>query len=365
MKAHKPDYILIIIIFALAIAGLAILSSASLVISQELFQESYHYFKHQLLYGFFLGLIVFLILQKIHYSKWQKIAFPLILFTIFLLALVFVPKLGHSHGGAQRWIDLGFISLQPFEFAKLSLILYLSAILSQTGKETIKKSSIPALIVVAIIAILVLLQPDTSGVIIIFLITFIIYFLAKTKMKYLLGGAGLLFVLFCVLIKISPYRMNRIMVYFNSEIDTQGIGYQMKQAILAIGSGGLFGKGLGAHGVQKWGYLPETIGDSIFAILAEEVGFAGAALLVILFIALVWRGIKIAKNSPDKFSFLIASGITSWFFLQASINISAICGLIPLTGMPLPFISYGGSALLSCLAACGILVNISKYTKQS
>jgi len=156
--------------------------------------------------------------------------------------------------------------------------------------------------------------------------------------------------------------MNRLNVFLHPELDPQGIGYQINQALLAIGSGGLFGLGLG-HSIQKWRYLPEPIGDSIFAIIAEELGLIGAGILVILFILLAWRGIQIAKNAPDKFGFLLAAGITSWFFFQSFINMAAISGLIPLTGMPLPFISYGGSAMVASLIGAGVLINISKYTK--
>ncbi len=195
----------------------------------------------------------------------------------------------------------------------------------------------------------------------IFLIAILIYFLAGLNLFYIFSLISLSFVGLLVLIKTASYRSNRLTVFLHPETDPQGIGYQINQALLAIGSGGLFG--LGFHSIQKWKYLPEVIGDSIFAIVAEELGFIGAGALVILFIILAWRGFLIAKNSSDKFGYLVAGGITGWLFFQAFINIAAISRLIPLTGITLPFISYGGSSLIICLAAVGILVNISKYNK--
>ncbi len=363
-KSHQPDYILIFIVFILIFMGLVILSSASVVISQDTFNENYYFLKHQLIYGLSLGLIFFFVIQRVNYQTWQKFAFPLMIFSLVLLSLVFVPAIGYSHGGAKRWVAIGSFSIQPFEIVKLTSIIYLSALLSKKGEtqKVIKKSIIPCLIIMGIIGLLVLLQPNTSDLGIIILIIIAIYFLAGIRISHLAFIGLLLMSGFYVLIKTNSYRMSRLTVFLHPETDPQGIGYQINQALLAIGSGGLFGLGLG-HSIQKWKYLPEVIGDSIFAITAEELGLIGAGILIILFIALSCRGLKIAKNIPDKFGYLLAGGITSWLFLQAFINIAAITGLIPLTGMPLPFISYGGSALVVSLIGIGILVNISKYTK--
>ncbi len=364
MKTHQPDYYFISTIFVLVVFGLIVLSSASVVISQENFGENYYFLKHQILYGLLIGLAAFFVFQKIDYHFWQKLALPLLILSIILLALTFLPGIGYGHGEAKRWISLGSISFQPFEFTKLAFIFYLSALLSRKGevKKVLKDSIIPFAVTFILIAILVLLQPNMSAFILISAIAGLIYFLAGLNLTYL-GLAGALALLsFFVLIKITPYRMRRLTVFLHPEIDPQGIGYQMNQALLAIGSGGLFGLGLG-HSIQKWKYLPEVIGDSIFAIIAEELGLLGAGFLVGLFIFLFWRGLKIAKNSPDRFGYLLAGGIAGWLFIQAFINIMAICGMIPLTGMPLPFISYGGSALAIALAATGIIVNISKQTK--
>lgn len=364
MKTHQPDYLFIFTMFALVIFGLVILSSASVVISQENFGENYFYLKHQLIYGLPIGLIGFLICQRINYHFWQKIALFLLVLSLVLLLLIFLPGIGYQYEEAKRWVNLGPISLQPFEFIKISFILYLSAILSRKEeiKESIKKSLVPFAVIFTIISILVLAQPNMSAFIILVLISGLLYFLAGLKISYLIVmGILALFSIF-VLIKTASYRMERLTVFLHPEIDPQGIGYQINQALLAIGSGGLFGLGLG-HSIQKWKYIPEIIGDSIFAIIAEELGFIGAGALVLLFVFLAWRGLKIAKNAPDRFGYLLAGSISGLLFFQALINIAAICRIIPLTGIPLPFISYGGSALAVAMVAAGIVTNISKHTR--
>ena len=364
MRPHQPDYFLISIIFFLVIFGLIILSSASVVLSQNESNQSYLFLKHQLIYGFGLGLIGFLIFQRINYKYWKKFAFPLIILSLILLSLVFIPQFGYEDGGANRWIKIGNFSLQPFEFVKLFFIVYLSALLSKKEKtdQVIKKSFIPISIILGSIIILLYLQPNISAIGIIILLCGLIYFLADMKISYILAATGVALIGFFALINTAAYRMNRLTIFLHPELDPQGLGYQMNQALLAIGSGGLFGLGLG-HSIQKWKYLPEPIGDSIFAIIAEELGLIGAGILVILFALLAWRGIKIAKDAPDKFGFLLASGITSWFFFQAFINMAVISRLMPLTGMPLPFISYGGSSMVASLIGVGVLINISKYSK--
>ena len=361
MKKHRADYVLISIIFIIVIFGLVILFNASMVLSRDVSGYGYHFLKHQILYGVIPGLFLFLIFQRIHYKYWQKIAFPLMMVGLVLLCLVLIPGMGYSHGGAKRWIEFGGFSFQPFEFVKLSFIIYLSALLSKKGKreQVIKESLIPFLAVAGIISLFVLFQPNVSALVILFLIAGIIYFLAEMKISYLAAIFGLAISGFAVFIKTTGYNINRLIVYLHPEIDPQGVGYQINQALLAIGSGGLFGLGL-SQSIQKWKYLPEVIGDSIFAIAAEELGLVGAGILLALFAGLAWRGFRVAKKSPDKFGYLLAGGIVGWLSFQAFINMASISGLIPLTGVPLPFVSYGGSAMVVALASMGILVNISK-----
>jgi len=364
-KPHKPDYILMITVFALIIFGLVMISSISVPLSQEKFGEPYHYFNHQIINGVLIGLIFWWIVQKIHYQRWKKFAFPALLLTFFLLILVFVPGIGYGHGGADRWIEFGSLSFQPSELCKLAFILYLAAWLEKKNRDLkdFSEGFLPFVAVVAFIAGLLILQPDVGTLGIIAMIALTIYFVAGAKLRYIGLLIAMGFASLWVIIKIAPYRMNRLTSFLNPEIDPQGISYQINQALLAIGSGGFLGRGLG-YSRQKFLYLPEPIGDSIFAIISEELGFIGGFILIVLFSILAVRGFKIAARAPDVFGKLAATGITSWFVFQAFINIAAITALIPLTGIPLPFISYGGSALVVSLIGVGILLNISKYTKK-
>ncbi len=360
---HKPDRILLFVILILIGLGLIVLSSASTEISRERFGKPYYYFVHQLIYGVGIGLIMFFVVQRIPYTFWKKLAVPILAISIIALILIFVPGLGFGYGGAKRWINLGFFSFQPSEIIKLGFIIYLAAWLEKREIEfkSFTQSTLPFLIIIGLIGILIIAQPDIGTLGVITVIGMVILFLAGARLSHIfvlfLGGLAALF----ALIKIAPYRMNRFLTFLNPEIDPLGISYQIKQALLAIGSGGLFGLGLG-HSRQKYNYLPSPASDSVFAITAEELGFVGATILIILFICLVLRGFRIAKNSPDKFAKLTAVGISSWFAIQAFINIGAITGLIPLTGITLPFISYGASSIIISLIGAGILINISKYT---
>jgi cell division protein FtsW len=365
MKIHSPDPILISTIFIILIFGLIMLSSAGVVVSFEKFGDANYLIKHQIFFGLIPGLILLFFTSRIDYRLWQKFALPLLIFSIIFLILVFIPGLGQSYGRAKSWINVFGVSVQPSEIVKLVFILYLSAWLSKRGKEVphFFYGFLPFLIFLSLISFLIALQPDIGTMSIIVLIALIIYFAAGAKVWHLglvgLGGLSIIF----VLIKIAPYRLARFLVFLNPELDPQGIGYHLKQAFLAIGSGGLFGRGLG-FSRQKYLYLPEVTGDSIFAIIAEELGFIFTVLLVILFLILMFRGLRLARLAPDNFSRLTVVGIISWFIFQAMINIGAMVGLLPLTGLPLPFISYGGTALAVSLAAVGILINISRQSRE-
>ncbi len=361
MKAHKPDKGLIIIVFSLLILGLVILWSASLVISQEKQGNAYYYFFHQLIYGGGVGLIAFLIFQKINYKTWKKFALIIFFASLLLLVLVFVPGLSYSHAGAQRWIAIKDISFQPSEFLKLAFVIYLAAFFSK--KEINFNTLIPFLGIMVVVGILLGLQSDAGTLALLAILGFIIYFLSGAKFYQLAIVIFCYLAAFFALIKFFPHRMARFITFLNPLIDPQGISYQINQALLAIGSGGLFGVGLGYHGGQKYNFLPEPMGDSIFAIVSEEVGFIGGLILIILFLLLALKGLKIARKVSNDFGKLLAIGITCWLVIQAFINITAITGLIPLTGITLPFVSYGGSALIMAMAGAGILVNISKHTR--
>jgi cell division protein FtsW len=303
------------------------------------------------------------ITSKIAYINWQKLAIPMLAATILTLFLVLVSGAGISSGGATRWIDLGFFSFQPSELAKLTFIIYLATWFSKKGKvmNDFAYGFIPFLVLLGIITLLIMMQPDLGTMTVIALVSILVFFIAGGSIKNILmiiaGGATL----FALLIKIAPYRAARLSVFLNPELDPLGIGYHINQALLAIGSGGILGLGLG-RSRQKYNYLPEATTDSIFAIIAEELGLIISVLLIVLFIVLMIRGFKIARNAPDQFGKLLAAGITCWFTVQAVINIGAMVSLLPLTGIPLPFVSYGSSAIVISMAAVGILINISKYS---
>ena len=277
--------------------------------------------------------------------------------------MVFLPKIGSNIGGSRRWINLGFFSFQPSEFLKLSFIIYFSAWLSKRleKRERTGEMLIGFFIIVGLISLFLILQPDISTLSIIALIAFLMYFVSGMPLWHniIIGtlGIGAL----AVLVKLAPYRMNRVLVFLKPELDPLGIGYQLKQSLIAIGSGGLKGQGLGMS-QQKFGFIPNASSDAIFSIFAEETGFIGALLLILIFTFILFQGFKIAKLSKNNFMKLMAFGITIWIVFQAFVNISSMIGVLPLTGIPMPLVSFGGSAVIAELAGLGLLLNISKYT---
>lgn len=355
--------ILLYSVFGLIIFGLIMIASAGVGYARVRFGDEYFFFKRQLMFGVLPGLLILAVVKNIDYRFWRKFSFLAFALSIICLVLVFVPGIGSKIYGASRWLQLGPFSFQPAEMLKISLILYLAAWL-EGRREKIKdfyEGLVPFLIIVALISFLLIKQPDIGTLGATIMIAMSIFFVSGAKVSHMvmIGGAGAVSLL--ALIKLESYRMDRLLVFLHPELDPRGIGYQINQALLAIGSGGIFGVGLG-HSLQKFNYLPEPVGDSIFAIIGEELGFFGALILILLFVVFAMRGLKIAKNAPDMFGKLVAVGIVSWIVFQAFINISAISGLIPLTGIPLPFISYGGTSIIFLLTGVGILLNISKQS---
>lgn len=369
MKPQRScDSVLLIVTLILIAFGLAVISSASFVISWENFKTTTYYFYHQLYFGVLPGLLLAFLVYKVDYHVWKKFAVPGLVLAIILLFLVFLPSVSISSGGARRWIKIPFaggFSFQAAEFAKLAFVIYLASWLEKREKEVKSLSTglMPFSLMLGAISLLLIIQPDVGTLSVIAISAVIMYYLAGAKTRHLLlamtGAATAL----TVLVQFSPYRFNRFLVFLHPEIDPQGIGYQINQALLAIGSGGFFGRGYGASR-QKFSYLPESMGDSIFAIISEELGFIGAMAVISLFLVFAWRGFKIARKAPDNFGMLLAGGITSLIVFQALINIGAITSIFPLTGIPLPFISYGGSSMIIFLVATAILLNISKYSKR-
>jgi cell division protein FtsW len=362
-KKLQVDYRLLTVILLLFGLGLLFLYSASTVISYSKFGDSAFYFKHQLLYGASIGLVAMYVCSRIDYHKWQKFAPLILLVSVLLLVAVLIPGVGLQVGNAKRWLVLGGITMQPAELAKLAMIFYLASWMDKRNDDIkdFRNGLIPCLLICGTLLTLVLLEPDIGTMLALSAIAGSMLFLGGSRLKHL----GWLFVAGIVglitLIKLEPYRLARITTFLNPDYDPSGIGYQINQAMLAIGSAGLFGHGYG-QSRQKYNFLPEIMGDSIFAVVVEELGFVRTVLIILLFLYFAMRGIRIARNAPDTFGKMLALGIVSWIIFQAFINIGAIIGLLPLTGIPLPFISYGSSALIVTLAGMGILLNISKYS---
>lgn len=362
---RKADGVLLVTIFGLVVFGLIMVGSASSVLAEQYRTGPFYFLQHQLLYGFMFGIVAFLIGYFTPYARLRALAVPAIILAIVLLILVFVPGLKVVSGGSARWIGIGPVTVQPSELAKLGFILYLAALLEKKGSEIkdFKKSVVPFLIITAVISLLIILQPDIGTLFTITAIGLSMVFSAGFRLKHLafIGLAGLAG--FSILISTAQYRLARLFVYLHPELDPQGIGYQINQALLAVGTGGLWGLGFG-RSRQKYSYLPEPAGDTIFAIMAEELGFIRIVIVLLAFAIIIYKGYKIAEASPDVFGRLLATGITSWILVQAFVNISSVLAIMPLTGIPLPFISYGGSALIALLFASGVLLNISKYTTR-
>jgi len=363
-KEQHADYIFLLYIGVLLVFGLMMLTSASAVVGLERFGDSYFFIKRQLLFGLLPGLVLFFVFAKIPYSFVHKNASVIFVLVITSLILVFIPGIGADFGtGAQSWLSLGGYSFQPAEFAKLGLVIFAAALLSKKGEELhdFQRGFIPSLVLAGIPILLVVLQPDIGTVSILFVILFGMLFLSESKISHLALLACSGAVVLGLLIAIAPYRAARLTTFLHPELDPQGIGYQINQAYIAIGSGGVFGLGLG-HSRQKYQYLPEVHADSIFAVIAEEMGLIVSIGFVVLLGLVAIRGFMIAKYAPDDYSRLVVGGIIVWFTVQSVFNIGAMVGVLPVTGVPLPFVSHGGTALMISLAAVGIVLNISKYS---
>lgn len=374
---HAPDTLLIGGLLALLAFGVLMVYDSSVVTSLNLFGGQYHYALRQLIWVVF-GVAAALFLYFFDYHKLKKFALPLLLLTTVLLVLVLLPTpVSLEVRGSKSWLAfpvnlpvLEDISVQPSELAKLSLVLYLSALFSGKAKKVRGRQKIKAprlldfLLPTAVVAGLILLEPDVGTLVIVALLGVSAFFFAGASFWQLLvlvpgvlgGGAALALT--------SSSIMNRIKAFLNPEADVLGIGYQINQILIALGSGGILGIGIG-ESRQKYGYIPDISTDAVFAVVGEEFGFIGALVVISLFAFVVYRGFLIAKSAPDAFGRILAASITSWLGIQVLINLGGMTNLVPLTGVPLPFISYGGSSLIVMLSAFGILLNISKQTTRT
>ena len=350
-QKQKIDKKLFLITVLLVIIGLIAVLDASAPQAINVFGDKFYLFKNQLVWGL-VGFIALLISSKIYYKFWGKIATPLFIIVLVSLVLVLIPGIGASLLGARRWISVGPLFFQPSEFAKFGLILFLAKFMSK------KEASIVYFLPLVLVSLLIMFEPDLGTTMIIVLTGAAQIFISQINLLQYSGVGILGGLVVYILILLSPYRKDRLLTFLEQSTDPLGKSYHIRQILLGLGSGGFFGVGLGASR-QKFLFLPEAATDSIFAVIAEEVGFIGAFGLIALFVFYVFRALKIAKYAPDDFSKYLALGIGSWVGIQAILNIASMTALVPLTGIPLPFISYGGSSLIMIMFATGILLNIS------
>ncbi|KKS80099.1 MAG: Stage V sporulation protein E [Candidatus Beckwithbacteria bacterium GW2011_GWA2_43_10] len=352
-KPKKPDFSIFILVILLTLFGIVMVYNASVFEAWQIYANKYHFLKAQLTW-FGIGLLGLLVMTFISLNLIKKMAGVFFSLTLVLLVAVLIPGIGNTALGARRWINISGFNLQPTELVKLSLSIYLSAWLIK------HRSFWSYLLILGIILGLIMLQPDLGTAIVIIFFSVMVYYVAGANWLYLLTVGIFGSLSGAVLILTSHYRKARLLTFLNPTLDPLGSSYHIRQALITIGSGGLFGLGLG-QSRQKYQFLPQVTTDSIFAVIAEELGFLGASLLIIFFLLLVFKAFKIARLAVDDFSRLLATAIASWLAIQIAVNLAAMLALIPLTGVPLPFISYGGSSLIVNLTAVGLLLNISRY----
>lgn len=360
-RATKIDRVFLASIVALTGVGFVVFTSASL----GLLTRTGATFESVNLYQFIglcLGVCFFFFASKIPFTFWKRYSFYIFIGVIILNLLVFVPGVALHHNGASRWINLHFITFQPSEFLKIAFVIYFAAWLSGV-KEKVKTfwmGAFPFIVISALVGGILLAQSDTDALVVILSSGLVMFFTAGGKWKHI----GLLFLIGVISIGIiaavRPYARDRIMSFVNPGHDLQGSSYQIDQSLIAIGSGKTFGRGFG-QSVQKFNYLPEPIGDSIFAVAAEEFGFVGSLFLIGLYVFFGFKSLRIAGRSPDTFSGLVVVGIAILIVIESFMNIAAMLGLIPLSGQPLLFVSHGGTALIIMLGAAGIIANISRH----
>lgn len=362
-KKTTPDFILLIVTFTLLAVGLIMVYSASAIWADYKFDDSFFFAKRQLLFAG-IGIIAMFFIMNIDYWTWRSWAKVIIIVCFVLLVLVLIPGIGNVRNGSRSWIGVGAFSIQPSEFMKLAMIVFMAKFLSEKQKliTSFKKGLVPSLGIVFLAFGMIMLQPDLGTGTVMVGTSVVMIFIAGARISHfitlgLIGLAG-----FVGLVLSAPYRIKRITSFLDPWEDPLGSGFQIIQSLYAIGPGGLFGLGLG-QSRQKFFYLPEPQTDFIFAILSEELGFIGGSFVLLLFSLLLWRGIRIALGAPDLYGSFLAVGIIAMVAIQVMINIGVVTGLMPVTGITLPFLSYGGSSLTLMLMAIGVLLNISRYSR--
>ena len=361
----RPDITLFIVAIILVVIGTVMIYSSSSIIALEKYGDGYHYIKKQILFVL-LGLGAMIGASKVPYRYWAKAAYPAVLISIALLTLLIVPGFGTKVGGATRWFRAGGVSFQVSELVKIALVIFLAHYLTKKiayVKEFSRVFMVP-LVVLLIIFGLVLCQPDFGAAVIMVVVFMLMFYLAGGRIVYLAGLAATAIPVGAVLIMQESYRMQRLLSFLNPWEDPSRTGFQIIQSFISFGSGGTFGVGLG-NSMQKLFYLPEPHTDFILSVIAEEGGFVGVVIVLVLFCILIIRGFMISFNCADLFGMLLASGLTTVIALEAFINMAAVMGLIPTKGLVLPFLSYGGTSLMMCMVTVGILLNISSYQERN
>ncbi len=361
----KVDKVFLVLTTILTILGIIIFISASMGILAKNEAKFWGVITNQLLLGLGCGTILFIIVLKTQYQKWKNLAFFILIGSIMVTLLVYIPSLALSHGGANRWVSLGPVSFQPAEFLKIAVVLYMAGWLSWVkGRvNTIRYGLLPFLAITGVCAGLLIPQPDTKSLLLIIASVLAMYFVAGLKLKYVIIIMFVGLAAGTFLVTTRPYLMDRVTTFINPASDPQGSSYQLKQSLIAIGSGGIFGRGPG-QSIQKFSYLPEPQGDSVFAVVGEEFGFIGTSILIFLFISFAMRGYRIASKTPDLFGKLLIVGFITLIIIQSLMNIASIIGLFPLTGVPLVFVSHGGTALALSLGITALVLSISKTAQM-
>ena len=358
----RPDLVLFGAAIVLLSAGVVMVYSASAIVAGDRLHDPYIFLKKQLVWAALGGAVLWLAL-RVDYRFLERLTVPLLVIALALLVAVLIPPFGQSINGTRRWIRLGAASFQPVELAKLALVIYLAAYLAHRREQLhdFRRGVLPPLLIAGALAGLVLLQPDLGNCLALVTVTFALLFVAGTRVRHLLLVVAPAVPLLIALVWMAPYRLRRITAFIDPWQDPRGSGFQIIQSWLALGGGGWLGRGIG-ESRQKLFYLPESHTDFIFAIIGEELGFVGAVAVVALFAVLVWRGLRVGLRAPDAFGAYLALGITVLIATQTLVNIGVVTGVLPTKGLPLPFVSFGGSALVVTLGATGVLLNISQHT---
>lgn len=372
IEKHNINYTLLALFVSIVLIGFVMLFSSSIIIADKKFDDKYYFIKHQLFFAIIPSLILFISFGFVNYKIFKKNYLTIFGLSLLLLVAVLIPGIGEAHGGARSWIGIGPIPFQPSEIMKFSLIIFLAAVFEKLGRDIkdFKQGFIPYVVIFGVIGVLLLMQPDLGTLSILYIISLAIYFVAGGRKRHVLLWLFVSFLALLLFLKIDQglsggVRTTRINLFLHPEnYSVRDEGYHVNQAMIAVGSGGLFGRGIG-NSVQKFSYLPEVIADSIFAVIAEELGFILSMGFLSLYFFFLYNSLSVAKNAPDNFSKYFIVGVVTWIGFQVFVNIGAMIRLYPLTGVPLPLVSYGGTSMWVMSVACGIILNISRYSSNS